>query len=165
MTRYLRAATRSAFSALTTVALLACGGTDATGGGGKGGSGSSSAASTGATASSTGTGAPACATDPDCMPGLSCCGNVCVNLRNDIVNCGACGKACGGDHPICSQNTCGDAPCNTTNTCGAGEFCCNTECCAPGMLCCEVQKAGPTMGPACFAPEFGTCPVGCPQCK
>jgi hypothetical protein len=155
----------AALAALSISALLACGTGVETGTGGKASTTSASAGGGTTAASSTGTGGPACDTDPDCLPGLSCCGKVCVNLRNDIFNCGSCGKTCGGDHPICNLNTCADAPCNTTNTCGEGGFCCNTACCTAGMLCCEVQAAGPSMGPACVAPEFGTCPVGCTQCK
>jgi hypothetical protein len=29
---------------------------------------------------------------------------------------------------------------------------------------CEVPGPGPALGPACFAPVNGTCPVGCPLC-
>lgn len=86
-----------------------------------------------------------------CAMGLTCCDGACVNLRNDIHNCGACGVACTGAQPYCNGTTCAPAPCSPV--------------CDNGRLCCEVQGPGPTRGPECTAPtDGGTCPLGCPLC-
>ena len=94
--------------------------------------------------------------------GLGCCNGSCVNLTNDINNCGTCGTACTGTNPFCNNGTCGTPPC-TGATCGGGQFCCGGGCCTTGQLCCNVP--GPvTGGPQCATPVNGTCPVGCPLC-
>jgi hypothetical protein len=86
-----------------------------------------------------------------CVMGLTCCGdNHCVNLRNDINNCGGCGITCTGPQPYCDGSQCAPAPCSPA--CGAGE------------LCCDVRQ-NVTRPPACYAPVNGTCPVGCPLCS
>ena len=64
-------------------------------------------------------GAPADLAFPDggrpcavlCAMGLVCCDGSCVNLRNDIRNCGACGVTCSGAQPYCNGNACTTAPC------------------------------------------------------
>jgi hypothetical protein len=87
-----------------------------------------------------------------CTMGFTCCNNSCVNLRNDIHNCGACGVVCTGPQPFCDGTKCAPAPCNPA--------------CSGGMLCCEVQGPGPSFGPMCTAPtDGGTCPLGCPLCQ
>ena len=86
-----------------------------------------------------------------CTMGFTCCNGACVNLRNDIHNCGACGVTCSGPQPYCNGTACAAAPCSPA--CGSGE------------LCCDVQGPGPSRGPACTAPtDGGTCPLGCPLC-
>ena len=103
----------------------------------------------------------ACATK--CSVGLSCCGDRCANLQNDILNCGACGKVCGGPDPFCDNGHCMQAPCTTTPTCGG--LCCGDAICRPGQLCCNVPGPGPArLGPSCTNAVNGTCPVGCPAC-
>jgi hypothetical protein len=87
-----------------------------------------------------------------CTMGFSCCDNRCVNLNNDIHNCGACGNVCSGPQPFCDGTACAPAPCSPA--------------CPVDQLCCNVQGPGPTRGPACYAPTAqGTCPLGCPLCQ
>ncbi len=87
-----------------------------------------------------------------CAMGFTCCGNnTCVNLRNDIHNCGACGVTCTAPNDYCDGQACAPPPCSPA--------------CANGTLCCNVQGPGPSMGPTCNAPtDAGTCPLGCPLC-
>jgi hypothetical protein len=105
---------------------------------------------------------------PDCGAGFTCCGGKCVNLANDINNCGACGVACPGENPYCNNGaTCMKIPpClpETPPMCGGGGFCCMDVCCKPGQLCCDVNMGGPVGGPKCYDPVDGTCPGGCPLC-
>jgi len=86
-----------------------------------------------------------------CTMGLSCCDNACVNLRNDIHNCGACGVTCTAPNDFCDGQKCAPPPCSPA--------------CGPGTLCCDVQGPGPSRGPECSTPtDGGTCPIGCPLC-
>lgn len=86
-----------------------------------------------------------------CTMGFSCCNGACVNLHNDIHNCGACGVTCSAPNDFCDGQACAPPPCSPP--CGAG------------TLCCDVQGPGPSRGPMCSAPtDGGTCPLGCPLC-
>jgi hypothetical protein len=86
-----------------------------------------------------------------CTMGFTCCDGSCVNLRNDIHNCGACGVTCTGTQPFCNGMSCAPAPCSPA--------------CTGSQLCCNVDSAGPSRGPACTDPtDGGTCPLGCPLC-
>ncbi len=87
-----------------------------------------------------------------CTMGFSCCGNnQCVNLRNDIHNCGKCGVTCTAPNDFCDGQACVPPPCSPP--------------CTGGALCCDVQGPGPSMGPGCVMPtSSGTCPLGCPLC-
>src|SRR6202012_2514567 len=62
---------------------------------------------------------------PTCSFGFSCCGGVCVNETNDILNCGTCGNECSGSHPFCNAGPCGDPPCTGVD-CSSSELCCGT---------------------------------------
>src|SRR5262249_18017295 len=98
-----------------------------------------------------------------CNSGLSCCGDLCVNHQNDILNCGTCGNKCPGAHPYCDNGTCGMPPCSGA-TCAGTEFCCGAQCCTAGQICCE-GNAGPSFI-KCQDPDpmTGTCDKGCPEC-
>jgi hypothetical protein len=126
----------------------------ATGIGGVGGSGGSSGGLGGFG------GHKACQSDADCA-GFKCCGNLCSNLTNDILNCGSCGQACPGPNPYCNSGTCGTPPCQG-NTCGGMGACCGGQCCGAGQLCCMVNLGPSVLG--CFDPVDGTCPTGCAAC-
>jgi hypothetical protein len=116
-------------------------------GDGDGGGGSGGGAGSGGTGGGGGT--KACAVL--CTMGFTCCDGACVNLRNDIRNCGSCGVKCLAPDDYCDGQKCAPPPCSPA--------------CTSGTLCCSVQTAGPTQGPMCFAPtDGGTCPPGCPLC-
>ena len=160
-------ATESAGStASTTGAQTSSGGASASGGSGDSsnggavssdGQGGSAGDAGGAT--STDGGRPTCQNDADCG-GFKCCEGYCVNLDNDILNCGACGNLCAGESPYCGSGSCTTAPC-FGDECG-GERCCGNQCCGAGELCCVVNQGPSILG--CFEPEFGTCPMGCGAC-
>jgi hypothetical protein len=86
-----------------------------------------------------------------CTMGFTCCDGACVNVRNDIRNCGVCGNVCAAPNDFCDGTSCAPPPCSPP--CGAG------------MLCCDVRGPGPSRPPACTTPTAsGTCPLGCPLC-
>jgi hypothetical protein len=115
-------------------------------------------------AGSAGTGGSGSHCTTDCATmGLTCCGAKCVNLRNDVLNCGSCGNVCSGSFPYCDGQKCGTPPCGAGTSCRAGEPCCGSDCCAAGMLCCVVP-GGPVGPPMCTPAMGGTCPPGCPTC-
>ncbi len=49
-----------------------------------------------------------------CAPGLTLCGDTCVNLFTDFFNCGACGHSCVGSGEYCANGSCE----NYCNPCG-----------------------------------------------
>jgi hypothetical protein len=162
------------------IALPACGDSvtsTSTGAGGSGstgqGGGSSIATGSGATvgtgsSTSVATSAQSSSSGGDCSPecefGLACCDGACVNVANDILNCGACGTVCGGEHPFCNGSTCVQAPCEG-GACDLYTFCCGSLCCTDGQLCCNVEMGGPSAGLTCQDPVNGTCPIGCVGCE
>jgi hypothetical protein len=99
-----------------------------------------------------------------CADGLSCCGEACVNLNNDVLNCGECGNACTAPN-TCIQGECKD-PCPPDFGCDSaeGKVCCGLQCCDPGLICCDYGAAG-TPELHCQPPENGTCPVACSGCN
>lgn len=161
------------------------GGSSATGGTGTGGAGAvggsaggstggsagtstggSAGTSTGGSAGTGGTSTDAGVCGEECTKaGFVCCGNKCVNLDNDLKNCGKCGIECTtGEHPSCNAGKCGAPPCSSAAGCTSPQFCCGDTCCAAGKLCCDVP--GPlVVGVKCVDPVDGTCPMGCKQCK
>jgi hypothetical protein len=123
-----------------------------------------------------------CVSNPDdcCPSGQSLCGNKCVSLKSDSLNCGTCGKNCPGAQR-CNNGTCGcpaaqphacpgdvclpaDQCCANEMKCGDGSCVLNTACCA-GMRrcsngsciasgCCPNEKP---CGTACIADTPTSC--------
>ena len=86
-----------------------------------------------------------------CTMGFTCCDGACVNVRNDIHNCGMCGVTCTAPNDFCDGQKCAPPPCSPA--------------CTGGTLCCNVDGPGPSRGPMCTEPtDGGTCPLGCPLC-
>ena len=140
------------------------GGSAAGRGGTTGGGGSGGAAGRGGT---TGTGGVGQCAAILCPTGRMCCGNGCVNLQNDPLNCGKCDNVCPASAPFCGDGTCGRPPCEPNVICIGTATCCGNMCCGVGQLCCEEQ--GPvSRAPVCFTPtaDQKTCPQGCaPDCR
>jgi hypothetical protein len=44
-----------------------------------------------------------------CAPGMTACGNACINLKTNSSNCGSCGNACPAGQPVCKDGQCGSA--------------------------------------------------------
>ncbi len=142
-------------------------GTAATGGGGRGGAGGTNTTGSAGRGGAGGMGGGVVVCNLACMMGRTCCGAACVNTNNDPMNCGACGRRCEGNAPLCSSSKCVIPPCSPTILCQTGATCCGQACCAAGELCCEAD--GPVSGgaPSCFLPtrDQPTCPQGCaPLC-
>jgi hypothetical protein len=95
----------------------------------------------------------------------SCCGDRCVNVQNDPLNCGACGNRCPAEKPFCGAGTCQTPPCSG-GSCDAGGQCCGSNCCQTGQICCSIE--GPVGGiNSCYTPtaDQPSCPAGCaPLC-
>jgi hypothetical protein len=147
------------------------GGAKTTGSGSSGGtSGTISASSSGATTSSSGattssTSSGGIECTPACGYELTCCDGHCVELDNDLLNCGACGHACGAGDAYCHESTCQPIPCTGAPPCPSADFCCGAECCSPGALCCD-NNGGPVQpNPHCAMPANGTCPQSCFVCN
>lgn len=131
----------------------------------------------------------ACATAPDddrgqhsslspanCLTNETVCGEVCANLTNNSVHCGACGNSCA------LGESCTNGTCN--NTCWPGEATCSGDCvnlqsdaehcggcgvqCASGQVCslgkcadaCDEELTA--CGPDCV--RLSTDPANCGSC-
>jgi hypothetical protein len=135
-------------------------GSSTSSGGGAGGSGGTSATAGGGTAGG------GVETPCDCGPGFECCDGACVNVANDILNCGGCGVACQGPSPFCDGSQCAPPPCEPEFVCDQGGTCCGASCCGAGEICCEINTGEQEgIGAQCVVPVNGTCPVGCPTCN
>jgi Cys-rich repeat protein len=72
-----------------------------------------------------------CQSNADCSIGLICCANECVNIANDVGNCGACGMACAAGE-ACYDGVCiiactTDADCDDGNP-NTSDYCVNGVC-------------------------------------
>lgn len=104
-----------------------------------------------------------CGSGPGCQ-GRRCCSGQCVDLGNDMNNCGSCGTVCsakgGGGIAECWHSTCAIAACNDgltncgyalgcwditsdrnhcgscSGACGSGYNCSNSHCCPIGQTWC-----------------------------
>jgi len=77
-----------------------------------------------------------------CLPGEVCCQGVCKS-SSSIESCGACGISCPGIQPKCCQNSCVDLDNDVKNcgeclqSCSLGQFCCGGVCATPSSQNCE----------------------------
>ena len=68
-----------------------------------------------------------------CSPAQTACNGACVDLDTDVLNCGACGNACGTNESCCdgecadvwySEDHCGSCD----RACSSGDTCCEGDC-------------------------------------
>ena len=92
------------------------------------------------------------------------CGGQCTDLTSDVANCGACGNACGHNHPplvgggiwTCTESKCAVACPSTLDACDDG---CHdlasdvSDCGQCGAKCNGTCK----LGSCCAKPEAGSC--------
>ena len=98
---------------------------------------------------------------PNCPTGDQCCSNLCIDVRSDVLNCGACGRACSSAHVTkagCGSNVC--AP-----TCAAGWGDCNHPLTGADDGCetslDDVAHCGACTGAVCNLPHATPdCPSG-----
>ncbi len=69
-----------------------------------------------------------------CLDGLSLCGDNCVSLYVDRMNCGACGTQCAPGEECCSGQC---SPMSEDPNCGR----CLNNCSARGMACCPPDRS------------------------
>ena len=89
-----------------------------------------------------------------CDDGYSRCGDACVKLGDDKLNCGTCGNVCPGFDPVCNGAQCfASCPNGTTN--------CNGACLAPSAFLADPASCG-ACGNVCPAPAgaHATCGGG-----
>ncbi|MFI5288888.1 MAG: hypothetical protein ACHQ17_04525 [Polyangia bacterium] len=71
-----------------------------------------------------------------CPTGLTLCTSQCANLQQDNLNCGSCGRVCGGNYACqagaCSSDTCAYDTCTVDDTYDSGT---HTECCDKSQSC------------------------------
>lgn len=77
---------------------------------------------------------------PECDEGLTACGDQCVHLNTDLLNCGQCGAAC-------FEGTCNDGVCVAFQTC------------PPTTIDCSGTCVDPSSDPA----NCGGCGIACPS--
>ena len=71
----------------------------------------------------------------DCSPGFEACGDICADLADDPLNCGACGNDCGADE--CISGVCTTTACVADNDpCTVDGDCCSLFCASDGSCGC-----------------------------
>jgi hypothetical protein len=93
-----------------------------------------------------------------CMPGESCCGSVCTNLRVDQLNCGVCGRVCP-TGTICLNGMCIACPSGTTVCDGLCVDLANDP-----VNCGSCGKVCPNSAPFCVGGTC-SCPLGFISCN
>ena len=91
-----------------------------------------------------------------CPPGLTDCGNQCVDTLSDDQNCGTCGNACGAGESCCGGECCDRCECEN-GQCTHNWFVCGSGCCFQGYTCCPDV-------PFCCSPDKPVC-SGTGGCK
>lgn len=88
---------------------------------------------------------------------LTLCGDACVDLLADPVNCRTCGNKCGAGAPRCSAGSC--VQCTAAADCGGNRACSGNQCVCPNTdgACGATCTPCVTPAPRCQA---GAC-VGC----
>ena len=108
----------------------------------------------------------------NCVAG-SCCSSLCLNVTNDVFNCGGCGQACSGGDTLCCASSCTN-PLTSALNCGACGNACSTlngtpNCsagackwtCNPGYSHCQVGNTGCDTNTATDPTHCGTCSTVC----
>lgn len=105
-----------------------------------------------------------------CGVGTTICRNTCVNLRNDIDNCGACGHVCPKvsnnqclGAPICTNGACGFEPLPSGTWCNDGNACTQTDACDGHGTCVGTNPIACTALDQCHV--AGTCNPQTGQCS
>ena len=99
----------------------------------------------------------------ECEPGYEFCNGVCVDIKTNAFNCGACGIKCDG---TCSSGICTGG--DTTKTCGAigGIGCELPEQCCTNLETAEAScRAEITPGYNCFAIDNKNCGLSHKDCN
>lgn len=113
-------------------------------------------------------------TTASCASPASACGEMCVDLQNDPMNCGACGQACAAEHvnnALCVFGVCG------YDECAAGYADCDSDigngcelpvdadvanCGGCGLVCAPANATTPTC--AAGACGYASCAAGHADC-
>jgi hypothetical protein len=96
-----------------------------------------------------------CGMSGTCAANQECCGDACVDVQSNTMNCGRCGNVCPAGQ-FCSAGTCTSMPmCAPACDVAQGE-----RCVAPGICACG---AGGTACPAGQVCNMGVCGSGCPS--
>ena len=105
---------------------------------------------------------------PQCPAATRACGTLCLDLRTDSTNCGACGVVCP-DGTACADGECFSTDCSTAD-CATNQICMTEACrnrlcvgviCPSGLTCsdgaCVGRECGSVTCPATAACVLGAC--------
>ena len=88
---------------------------------------------------------------PVCDPGRALCGRVCVDVRNDPMNCGRCGQLCAGPGSMCSNGVC------SVTACVDGFSLCSGTCVDLQNDAANCGRCGQSCGASDVACSLGVC--------
>jgi hypothetical protein len=97
-----------------------------------------------------------------CPSPLTCCNNLCIDTRSDLLNCGGCGTLCTGGDTLCCNSQCANPLSNVAHCGGCGRACATggsvaTAQCGGGVC---TSTCEPGSG-NCIKPEFPAADDGC----
>lgn len=107
-----------------------------------------------------------------CGSGVTDCASVCVDLKTDAANCGACGKACAATESCvasaCYPNDCLSGDCTATQVC-VSSLCTDKSCvgvtCGAGLKCASgLCVSACQAGVACTTNPSAACARGVTTC-